>query len=519
MRHMNIKPASLITLIMIVIISFKLPITVRSTRIENNDSQSTARITGQMRSEIKTPVMAKSFSETREPILFAQNSSQQSETPDNILQPSEGIFGQVKFQGYPAADIYLVLRHYDGSSWSTLGSPVITDPLGEYAFTNPPSLTEGEYYYVFFMNGEFGNPEYVDCLSYWYSFLIDAYTAGSLIPGGDFDIADMESSNPPSGSNLALPVTFSWLPRSSTTSDSYSFYLFDPTDNEPDYESSILGYVDHYLLETLPPQFMIGSQYGWFPYIYSPDGGIGVPHYYSEITFSAASATQTPTPTKTVSPTPPSIPPPVSMMSYLPVLIHQIISTPTPTVTLTPPTPVEPAYGDYYGSATLTIWYSESPFGPSQSVSYPQYVHVNIKPPLVGEDGTKESNPFFIEISGNDNLPTPGHFNIRSANLIILNIGIYSTFQYWYYNLFGDSYQGVYQPPLGYDATNFVNAHDVMGVLPFCFTNISPEASIQISFSNNQVNALSAGQLISGDQKQLCETYVERYELTVTASR
>jgi hypothetical protein len=83
-----------------------------------------------------------------------------------------------------------------------------------------------------------------------------------------------------------LPVTFTWIPRPASPTDSYEFELFDPANEEPYfYTDPPLGYVSSFTLQDLPNGFDEGVEYGWAISVLSPEGGFGGSYYYFPITF------------------------------------------------------------------------------------------------------------------------------------------------------------------------------------------------------------------------------------------
>lgn len=200
-----------------------------------------------------------------------------------VLKPcSTGICGRVTLNGAPAANVYLQLRFFNGSQWSTRAT-TYTDSNGNYAFTGVPSLGPGQRYYVLYSNsaGTTGR------LRAWGTRELTSYTAGTAVPIGDFDIADVPLVAPPNGATVSLPYTFQWIPRSATPSDSYSLAVYDPTDLDPYAFTEPLGYVGSVNVTYLPSGFNPGVQYRWEVLIWSPDGGLGISREARAITFSS----------------------------------------------------------------------------------------------------------------------------------------------------------------------------------------------------------------------------------------
>ena len=61
------------------------------------------------------------------------------------------ISGRVLYNGSPAGGVGLEMRFYNGSAWSTQASTT-TAGNGTYQFTNLPSLSSGQSYYVRYLN-------------------------------------------------------------------------------------------------------------------------------------------------------------------------------------------------------------------------------------------------------------------------------------------------------------------------------------------------------------------------------
>ncbi len=205
--------------------------------------------------------------------------------------PSQpGIYGKVTHQGEPIPGINLLLRFYDGSSWSTVNAAT-TQSDGTYLFVDPPALASGQRYYVRYQNSDSGgnvsNPVY---LWLWYSIDIDSYEVGDKMHGGDFDIAEIALQSPGSNAIETLPTTFTWTPRTATPMDSYEFDLYDLNSDAYFYTDPPLGYVDSYTLHTLPDSFGFDTEYLWEVWVYAPDGGFGISYGTHFITFAGSTS-------------------------------------------------------------------------------------------------------------------------------------------------------------------------------------------------------------------------------------
>lgn len=208
-------------------------------------------------------------------------------TPTVTLTPSGvvGIYGYVNLNGADAANVSLMLRFYNGVSWST-HTTTMTGANGFFVFTGVPSLGSNQEYYVRYQNdsGDAGR------LGMWGTQSLTTYTSGSNVHIGDFDIADIALTSPNGGATVTLPQTFQWVPRPATTTDTYEFNLYDYLSGTPWWWTDPpLGYVNSYNLASLPPDFYFGTEYVWTIWTYTTpdDGSYGIAYWARYITFSA----------------------------------------------------------------------------------------------------------------------------------------------------------------------------------------------------------------------------------------
>ncbi len=204
-----------------------------------------------------------------------------------IAKPPAGIFGKVTYQGAPASGAWIQVWHCNvvSTGWACLEAPQYTTsgPDGIYQFTTAPTLGSDQVYAVQFYNN-FNDSRY---LYLWNSFPIYSYTAGQAVSGGDFDIADVTLLSPTDAITIGLPVTFQWLPRSATPSDSYQVELMKLDTEIGWYRTPHLGYVNSYVLNSLPADYTFDVKYGWEMWVYSPDGGNGLSRQHRTVTFSS----------------------------------------------------------------------------------------------------------------------------------------------------------------------------------------------------------------------------------------
>jgi hypothetical protein len=195
-----------------------------------------------------------------------------------VTPPSNGIHGQITYQGAPAAGIGLLLRFWNGSSWSTAATTT-TDGAGSYRFLGAASLGAGQSYYVRFGPNS-SNSTY---LWYWWGPTITSYTSGDTFAGGNFDIANVSLQWPPSGTATTLPATLSWQQRGFAI-DTYRVRIFSLTAGDNWYTFD-LGNVGSFNMTSLPPGASFGTEYGWSVQVMNGPDSLGESYYYRRITF------------------------------------------------------------------------------------------------------------------------------------------------------------------------------------------------------------------------------------------
>ncbi len=197
-----------------------------------------------------------------------------------FIQPSPELHGRVVMNSSSASDVPLELRFYNGSTWSTIARPT-TSSDGTYVIRGVPNLADGQAYSFRYTNSEFVPGR----LFSWSTRPIYNYTETGNVGFSEFDISDLPLDSPPSGLSSTLPVTFTWIKRTTPLSDWYAFVLFDPTDGDP----SLIAYpykgTNGVILNSLPPGFTFNTLYAWSIWIISPEGAIGVPSETRYITF------------------------------------------------------------------------------------------------------------------------------------------------------------------------------------------------------------------------------------------
>jgi hypothetical protein len=192
--------------------------------------------------------------------------------------PGKTLSGRVTDKGVPVQTT-VELRYNNGSGESTYAT-ADTSANGEYEFRNLPKLSGDQYYYVRKYN-EFDINYW---LTVWNCSRITASTTDSSRYRCDFDLQDIALGAPINGATVALPSTFSWTARTTTT-DSYVVHFADISDNDPYASTNALGYVGSATITSVPTTFIPGVQYVWWVSAKGPNGE-GISLYYNNITFT-----------------------------------------------------------------------------------------------------------------------------------------------------------------------------------------------------------------------------------------
>jgi hypothetical protein len=173
----------------------------------------------------------------------------------------------------------LDLRFWDGAAWSTRATTT-TGSDGRYNFTGVPGLAAGQIYAVRYLNTPDNPNPGPGYLWSWVGNRLAAYTAGTTLAGGDFDVADIPLVSPADGASVTLPATFCWTPRS-VTSDNYSLMFYYPATDEVA-ATDYLGYVSCVTVTGLPSGWPSGATYQWWVRVYQGSNPDATPYNYGD---------------------------------------------------------------------------------------------------------------------------------------------------------------------------------------------------------------------------------------------
>ncbi len=209
-----------------------------------------------------------------------------------LARSGGGIFGLVTQDGIPVGNVTLNLRKIDSSSTITVGAAV-TDSSGFYQFLNADSLASSQGYQVIYYYPYGTNDTVSGRLSYWKTKMISVYAQGENVNIGNFDISDVALISPENYTSEKLPVTFTWVKRSHSTTDSYSLEIVDYDGNTGVYTEKFTspeqGYSDHfeYQLSDWDAGMVYEHNYLWYVTITAPDGATGISRLVRQITFNS----------------------------------------------------------------------------------------------------------------------------------------------------------------------------------------------------------------------------------------
>lgn len=147
----------------------------------------------------------------------------------------------------------------------------------------------------------FGNSHDERYLLLWDGREITSYTAGDIVFGGNFDIANISLVSPGEGATVKIPVTFDWDARG-ISGDEHIWLMKDPDAPYVLASSGSLGTSTEYTLEGPPAGLEYGREYIWYIEVLNGDNGYGLSLYRS--IYFAALVTPTSTPTTSPTPTP-----------------------------------------------------------------------------------------------------------------------------------------------------------------------------------------------------------------------
>ncbi len=196
-----------------------------------------------------------------------------------VRKQSMSVSGKVSQNTAPVAGTELLLRYYDGVTWSTYMTAT-TGADGSYSFSLP--APEGSQKYYVRWENQTNDPSRL-----W------AWRCNDITPSGgsapcSFDIQNVYLAAPADGTTTALPRAFSWTPRG-ISGDSYQWRLYNASANTsegvPWFETAMLGSASSYTLTFLPTGFSPNGTYGWDVLVQNT-AGYGVAQQLWGLTFA-----------------------------------------------------------------------------------------------------------------------------------------------------------------------------------------------------------------------------------------
>jgi hypothetical protein len=201
----------------------------------------------------------------------ALRDAREAKSAGDLPAALDGIFGKVSINGQPAAGIVLNLVIEEPSGQRRVAATA-TDPDGNYLFAGPPKPTPGERYRVVFLRDDQAQPS--SLLYFWETPPIEVPESGELVPGGDFDVADLVHDQPRLAiPHTAGPVRFRWHGREGVPMERYSLIIEQGLEPEAALVFDALGRASGrgYTLTSIPPG-LAGGNLSWYVYIESAAG-------------------------------------------------------------------------------------------------------------------------------------------------------------------------------------------------------------------------------------------------------
>ena len=197
--------------------------------------------------------------------------------------PQQGIYGTITDSNQPAANVPLAMQRWNGEKVETVGQTT-TNSAGDYRFSGLPSLDEGAVYYV-----TYGlNTSDPSRLFIYFGPDITSYNSGSNVPGGNFDIANVELLAPADDANVSLPFSFQWQQRG-VPGDGYAVEIYDPAGDDIWFTDN-LGDVASLPVSVLPDGMVAGTPYVWYMVVYGGPDDWGISFNEHTFTVNAGAA-------------------------------------------------------------------------------------------------------------------------------------------------------------------------------------------------------------------------------------
>ncbi len=191
-----------------------------------------------------------------------------------IQAPWGRVTGSVTSSRGATAGAVVQLRSYQpaGANPSTLVASTTLTADGSYAFAQVPALPATYAYYLFY-TPTIADPAFLIAA---YSPDVTALAAGQVVSLGTLDVTGLDLASPADQVVAAMPTTFTWV-RRATTTDIYYWRVFDPGGVLETLSTNNLGYVDQVNISEFPAAagYQANTLYGWNIGIVMPDNSLG----------------------------------------------------------------------------------------------------------------------------------------------------------------------------------------------------------------------------------------------------
>lgn len=190
-----------------------------------------------------------------------------------ISKPIQGIYGTLTFNGSPAANVSVDLRHTSKlGNYVTTIDTVKTDANGRYNFPNAPSTSGEELIWPRWYNSD-GDPAK---LLIWTGSILMSYTNKSTVQVPAFDLAELQLISPADNATVSLPTVFHMQNNPHIADPHYVVEIFDFDPLGPYFTnakpfSSQPG-ITITLSDLQPLGFLNNTPYAWDAVVITGDG-------------------------------------------------------------------------------------------------------------------------------------------------------------------------------------------------------------------------------------------------------
>jgi hypothetical protein len=176
--------------------------------------------------------------------------------PSVLRQEPEGLglWGHVTEHGQGVSGVQVLLRHIVVGQGAVITHSTTSGDLGIFSFTGLPTV-DGQTAYFEFRYVNTSDPTRV---SIAFRPRPVAYTEGTMVEGGDLEIANLAQVTPSDGATVTLPASFTWTPNGVSTN--YTLWISCAGTTRSVHPSN----PDQYTLDSLPAGLSYDVECDWY---------------------------------------------------------------------------------------------------------------------------------------------------------------------------------------------------------------------------------------------------------------